>query len=177
MSEHRCRTVTYQEDHRYVEQEGNEGVRKEREDADAVDVAHGHAGNLNDQGDHAVDDSTSRGVVVKRNEGIHLELGGAQHALDHDETQSLENDTTALVYTAQVSRQAMGIRAGSARAPVVRTDEADQVELDLAKGSNNDTKDNNAHVSKDLHVWRGNAESPCGEQGDNGVGGLQHLNE
>lgn len=92
---------TYQEDHRHVEQEGNKGVGKEGEDADAVDVAHAHARNLNEQGDDAVDDGTSRGVVVEGNKGVHLELGGAQHALDHDETQSLEDDTTALVYNTQ----------------------------------------------------------------------------
>lgn len=95
------RGFTYQEDHRDVEQEGDEGVGKEREDADAVDIGHAHARDLNKQGDHAVDDSTSRGVVVEGNEGVHLELGGAQHALDHDETQSLEDDTTALVYNTQ----------------------------------------------------------------------------
>jgi hypothetical protein len=92
---------TYQEDDRHVEQEGNKGVGKEGEDADAVDVAHGHARDLNDQGDDAVDDSASRGVVVEGNERVHLELGGAQHALDHDEAQSLEDDTAALVCRTQ----------------------------------------------------------------------------
>lgn len=90
---------TYQEDHRHVEQESDEGVRKECEDADAVDVGHAHAGDLNEQGDNAVDDSAGRGVVVEGNKRVHLELGGAQHTLDHNETQSLEDDTAALVYT------------------------------------------------------------------------------
>lgn len=92
---------TYQEDHRHVEQEGNKGVRKKGEDADAVDIGHAHARGLNEQGDDAVDDGTSRGVVVEGNKGVHLELGRAQHALDHDETQSLEDDTAALVYNTQ----------------------------------------------------------------------------
>jgi hypothetical protein len=89
--------VTYQEDNRHVQQEGNKSVGKECEDADAIDVAHGHAGRLNKHGDNTVDDSTSWGVVVERDQRVHLELGGAQHALDHDEAQSLENDTGALV--------------------------------------------------------------------------------
>lgn len=92
---------TNQEDHGDVEQEGNKGVRKEGEDADAVDIGHAHAGHLNEQGDHAVDDSTSWSVVVEGNKRVHLELGGAQHALDHDQTQSLKDDTTALVYNTQ----------------------------------------------------------------------------
>lgn len=95
------RGSTYQEDNRHVEQEGDKGVRKEREDADAVDVGHAHARHLNEQSDHTVDNSTSRGVVVEGDKRVHLELGGAQHALDHDETQSLEDDTTALVYNTQ----------------------------------------------------------------------------
>lgn len=76
---------------------------------------------------------------------------------------------------AQVSRGRTAKEAS--KRPESRTDEADQVELDLAKGSDNDTKDNDTDVSKHLHVWRGNAESPGGEQGDDGVGGLQHLDE
>lgn len=65
----------------------------------------------------------------------------------------------------------------ASKIPQSLTDETDQVELDLAKGSDNDAKDNDTDVSKHLHVWRGNTESPGGEQGDDGVGGLQHLDE
>lgn len=79
---------------------------------------------------------------------------------------------------AQVSRRPTATEVGPAsERGQSRTDEADQVELDLAKGSNNDTEDNDADISKHLHVGRGNAESPGGEQGDDGVGGLQHLDE
>lgn len=53
-----------------------------------------------------------------------------------------------------------------------RTNEADQVKLDLAKGSNNNTQDNDAHISEHLHIGRGDTESPGREEGDNGVGGL-----
>lgn len=91
------RGLADEEDDGDVEQEGDKGVGKQGEDSDAVDVGHAHAGNLNEQGDDAVDDGTSRGVVVEGDKGVHLELGGAQHALDHDKTQCLEDDTAALV--------------------------------------------------------------------------------
>lgn len=88
---------TYQEDDRHVQQERNECVGQECEDANAVDVAHGHARNLNEHGDHAIDNSAGRRIVIQRDERVHLELGGAQHALDHDETEGLEDDTATLV--------------------------------------------------------------------------------
>lgn len=87
----------YQEDHRNVQQECNKGIGQEREYADTVYVAHSHTWDLDDHGDHAVDNGAGRGVVIQGDKGVHLEFGGAQHALDHDETEGLENDTTALV--------------------------------------------------------------------------------
>lgn len=93
---------TYQEHDRHVQQERNKGVGQEREKTDAVDIAHGHTRNLNKHGDHTVDNGAGRSVIVQRDEGVHLELGGAQHTLNHDETESLENDTAALIYV-QVS--------------------------------------------------------------------------
>lgn len=98
LSGHGLQIITYQEDNRHVQEEGHKGIRKQREKTDVVDVAHGHAGGLNKQGDHTVDYGARRSVVVQRHQRVHLEFGGAQHALDHDEAKSLKDDTAALVY-------------------------------------------------------------------------------
>lgn len=60
---------------------------------------------------------------------------------------------------------------------VIRTDETEQVELDLSERGNDNTKYNDADISKHLHVGRGNTESPGGEQSHDSIGGLEHLDE
>lgn len=69
---------------------------------------------------------------------------------------------------AGVVEKGLGAPGGGGR----RTNKADQIKLDLAKGSNDNTQNNNANVSEHLHVGRGNAEGPGREQGDDSVGGL-----
>lgn len=53
-----------------------------------------------------------------------------------------------------------------------RTQEADKVELDLAKGGNHHAQDDDTDVSEDLHVRRGDAKGPGREQCDDSIGGL-----
>ena len=86
----------YQENNRDVEEESHEGVHQKGEDAERPDVVHGHARNLDEQCDNAVDGRAGGGVVVDGDQGIHLELGGAQDALHHDEAQGFGDDTTNL---------------------------------------------------------------------------------
>lgn len=58
-----------------------------------------------------------------------------------------------------------------------RTEETDQVELDLAKGGDNHAEHNDADVSEDLHIGRGDSESPGREQSDDGIGGLFQIRQ
>lgn len=68
-----------------------------------MNVTHGHAGRLDEESDNTVDQGAGGRVVIQRHEGVHLEFGRAQHALDHDQAEGLENDTAALVCGALVS--------------------------------------------------------------------------
>lgn len=143
----RERSATHQEDNGDVEQESDQGVAKERESADAVDIGHGQAGEFAEQTDNTVHDGAGRGVVVQRNKRVHLELGGAEQTLDHDEAHGLENDTAGLV------------------------EETDHVELDFTERGNDDTDDDERDVAEGLHVRGRNTERPGSEQhGDRGRG-------
>ena len=145
--------IAYQKHHRSVQQESHQGVSNESHNTKRVDVVHGHAGDIGEEGHNAVGDGTGGGVVVERDKRVHLELGGAEETLDHDQTQGLEDDTGDL------------------------DDEAEHVELDLTEGGDHDTDDDDRHVAQGLEVGRGNAEGPSGNQGRDSVGGLQHLDE
>ena len=138
-----------QQDDGGVEEEGNQGVGNESTESEAVDVAHGDAGKIGEEGDDTVGHGTGGGVVVKRDQGVHLELGGAKETLDHDETEGLEDDTGDL------------------------DEETDHVELDLTEGGNHDTEHDHQHVAESLHVGGGDTESPGGQKGRDGVGGLE----
>lgn len=91
---------TYKEDNSDVQHEGDHGIQYQGDKADAVNVTHGHAGHFDEEGDDTINQGACRRVIVKGHEGVHLELGRAQHALNHDETEGFENDTAALVYIA-----------------------------------------------------------------------------
>ena len=54
-----------------------------------------------------------------------------------------------------------------------RTNETEQVESDLPKGSNQDTKHNDADVAEDLEIGRRNAKSPRCQEGDDSIAGLR----
>lgn len=104
---------TYQEHDSDVQHECNNGVQDQSEEADAINVAHGHARHLDEEGNDTVDQGACGCVVVQGHKGVHLELGRAQHALDHDETEGLENDTAALVC---IAKSAMGACMAAAEA-------------------------------------------------------------
>lgn len=131
-----------------VEKEGNERVGNESTDSETVDVTHGDAGKIGEEGDNAVGDSAGGGVVVERDQRVHLELGRAEQTLNHDETEGLEDNTGNL------------------------DDETKSIELDLTEGGNHNTENDDHDVAKSLHVGGSDSESPGGQKSDNSVGGL-----
>lgn len=115
--------MAYQQDNGGVKKESNQCVGNESTDTETVDITHGETGSLNEESDDTVSHSAGRGVVVQRNQGIHLELCGAEQTLDHDKAECLEHDTGDL------------------------DEETDHLELDLAERSNDDTDNNERHVA------------------------------
>lgn len=142
------KNITYQKNNRGVKKESNQRVGNESHDTKGVNIVHSHTGDIGEESNDAVGNGAGGGVVVQGDERVHLELGGAEQALDHDEAQGLEDDTSTL------------------------DEEAEHVELDLAKGSDNDTKDNDSDIAEGLEVGRGNSEGPGGEESNDSVGGL-----
>lgn len=142
------RTKIYQEHDRDVQQEGAKTVQEEGEEANVVNLVHGDLGNLPDKSDSQVHDSADGGEVVDGYQRVHLVVGGAEQALDHGETQGLEDDTSNLV------------------------DDTNPDELDLSDRGNDDTNDNDGDVEEDLQVGLGNTKSPSGQQHGDGGGGL-----
>ena len=110
---------TYQKHNRHVEQESAGAVEEEGEQANVVNIVHAHPGGLPDEGHRAVDEGAHGGEVVEGDQGVHLELGGAQEALHHGESEGLKGDASDLV------------------------DDTDPDELDLAERGNDDTNDDN----------------------------------
>lgn len=110
--------ATYQEDNGNVQHESDHSVGQEGKQSNVVDVAHGHLGNFEEKSSNTVHNSANRSKVVERDKRVHLEFRRAQQALNHDQANSLEDDTTDL------------------------EQEADKDELDLTKGSNDNTDDN-----------------------------------
>ena len=142
---------TYQEDDRNIEKEGDTGVGEESEATDAVDVAHCEDGQLSEDQNEGVHDGAGRSVVVERNKGVHLELLGAQNALNHDQTGGLEDDTSDL------------------------EEEANHDELELAERGNDDTEHDEGDVAENLEVHGRNAHAPSCEQDGDGSRGLFKL--
>jgi hypothetical protein len=140
--------ISYQKNNRGIKKESNQRVGNESHDTKRVNIVHSHAGDIGEESNDAVGDSAGGSVVVQGDEGVHLELGGAEQALDHDETQSLEDDATTL------------------------DEETKHVELDLAEGSDNDTNDNDGDIAKGLEVGRSNSKGPGGEESHDSVGSL-----
>lgn len=116
-------------------------------------MVHGDVGEFQEQSNGTVHDSTNGGEVVQRDHGVHLEIGGAEQTLHHDQTGGLENDTTNL------------------------EQETDHVELDLTEGGNDHTNHNDGDVGQNLHVGRGHTHTPGCEENSHGGCGLEHLDE
>lgn len=139
---------TYQEHNRHVEQESAGTVEEEGEQANVVNIVHGHPGDLPEEGHHAVDEGAYGGEVVKGDQGVHLELGRAQEALHHGESEGLKGDASDLV------------------------DDTDPDELDLAERGDDDTNNNNRDVEEDSEVRLGDTKGPAGEKNRDGRGSL-----
>lgn len=145
--------ITYQEDNRNVQHESDHGVGQESKQSNVVDVAHGHLGDFEEESSDTVHNSADRSKVVEGDKRVHLELSGAQQALNHDQSNSLEDDTTDL------------------------EQETNEDELDFTKGSNDDTDDNSRDVHKHLQVDRRHSQSPGSEQDSDGSSGFEHLDK
>lgn len=150
---HLNRVITYQEDDGNVEHKGAETVEEESEEADVVNLSHGDLGELPDQGNDSVHDSADRSKVVEGHQGIHLEVGRAQQALDHGESEGLEDDTGNLV------------------------DDTNDNEVDFAHRGNDDTDDNGGDIEELLQVRLRHAQGPTRDQNGDRRGGLEHLDE
>lgn len=133
-----------------VEGKGDTGVGEEDEDANAVEVVEGLK-SLNEGEDERVDDGTDGGVVVERDNGVHLEA--VEEDLDHDKTRGLEHDSGTLA------------------------DEADHLKVELAVGgkgaADRDHQDNGKKASVGLLELEGKRD----EENGNGVERLEHLDE
>lgn len=116
-----------------------------------MDVAHCELGQLSEDQNEGVHNGAGRSVVVERDKGVHLELLGAQNALDHDQTGGLEDDTSYL------------------------EEEADHDKLKLSEGRNDNTEDDEGDISEDLEVHRCNAHAPSCEQDSDRGGSLCEL--
>jgi hypothetical protein len=145
------RSLANQEHNRHVEHESNERVRKQGKTTNTVDVLHGELGELSEEQHKAVHASASWGVVVERDEGVHLELGGAQQALHHDQTDSLEGNAAGL------------------------EQETSHDELDLSHGGNDHTNDDEGNIAQGLHVQGSDTEDGGGNQDSDGHGGLEGI--
>ena len=147
VSRHSLGRKTHQKHHRHIEQECNSCVCQKSETTNSVDICHRHVGNLAKQADNAVHKSASRSVVVEGNEGVHLEFGGAEKSLDHNQSDSLKDDATTLVQ------------------------ESSQDELDFTKRGDNDTNDDEGDVAESLHIWWCNPKTPgCNKDSYGGCG-------
>jgi len=140
--------LTYQENDGDVQSECDHGVGEEWEVANVLDVCHGQLWNLKEESSDTVHNSASWSEVVKGDKRVHLELGRRQKALNHSETNSLEDNTGDL------------------------EEETSEDKLDLAKGGNDNTNNDQRDVSKSLEVWWGDAHSPGSEKDSDWSGGL-----
>lgn len=57
------------------------------------------------------------------------------------------------------------------------TEESKHIELDLAKRGDGHTNHNQEHIAQCAEVSLGDTESPGGQQGHDGIGGLEHLDK
>lgn len=147
------KTVTYQEDNRHVEHESAEAVKEESEETNMVNLCHGALGNLPGQGHSTVHDGANGGKVVEGNKRVHLEVGRAQQALNHGETQSLKDDASNL------------------------EEDTNCDEVNLSQGSNDDADNDGRDVEELLQVGSGYTKNPSRYEDSNRRSGLEHLDE
>lgn len=146
---HHGKDQTYQEHNRDVQGERNESVEHENNVSDLLDIGPAHVGHLNEQADDSVHDGASGRKVVERDKRVHLELGGREELLHHDQTGGLECNTGKL------------------------EEETGHDKLDLAVGGDDHTEDDEGDVAESLQVERGDAHNPGCQEDSNGRGGLE----
>jgi hypothetical protein len=146
-------TDTHKEDDRNIEHEGAHTIQEEGEEADMVDLGHGDLGDFPGQGHHEVHGGAHRSEVVNRDQGVHLELGRAQKALDHGKTESLAGDTDKLV------------------------NDTNPDKLDLADRGNDNTNDNGGNIEEDLQVRLRHTKNPAGNENSDGSGSLVKVSK
>lgn len=140
---------TYQEHNGDVQGERNESVENENNVSDLLDIGPAHVGHLDEQAHDSVHDSASGRKVVERHKRVHLELGGREKLLHHDQAGGLECNTGKL------------------------EEETGHDELDLAVRGNNHTEDDEGDVAEGLQVERGDTHDPGCHKDCNGSGGLE----
>jgi hypothetical protein len=141
-------SLANQEDNGNVEEEGSHSVGKENPETDIVNLNHLHLWNLPDESNAEVHDGADWSKVVEGNQWVHLVFGRGEEALDHDETNGLEHDTTGL------------------------EEESDEHKLDLSEGGDDDTDDNEGDIEENLEVWLRDTEGPGGNQNGDWSSGL-----
>lgn len=152
LQRHQTRS-TYQENAGNVEHEGDDCIEEKHSVASLGQVLNHELGNLGGDSHDKVHDCTDRGVVVKTNKGIHLHPLGAQHDLNHDEPNGLEDGTGDLVQKTHHGK------------------------LDLASAGKTNAKDNNEDVKELVEAGVGDAPDPGAEKNGDGGRCLEHLDE
>src|SRR5436305_15228288 len=109
---------------------------------------HMHIGYLEIQRDQAVHDGADRSKIVERHQWVHLVFCRTQQSLDHYQTNGLEHESTELV------------------------EEASEVELDFAKGRDDDTDHDDGYVKEHLQVELGETETAASQENSNGASSL-----
>lgn len=111
-------------------------------------MAGGDIGHLGKDTDDKVHDGTDGSKVEERDEGVHLVLGAAEQALHHEQTGRLEDDAAGL------------------------EEDADEDEVYLAKGGNNNTDHDDGDVEEDLEIGGRKAHCPRNKEHADGRAGL-----
>ena len=143
----------YQEHDRDVQKECYHSVGDQDAKTNPVDIAHMHGGHFDDERCDTIHDGADGCKVVQGHKRIHLELCGAEEALNKRQPNGLKDDTTSLV---EESRQNKG---------------------DFTIGRNHDTNDDEGNIAEGFHAWRRNSKRPCRQKHGNWCSGLEDVND
>jgi hypothetical protein len=145
--------LAYQEHHADVQQEGNHRVEDEDGESHILDLHKLHLGHLHHSSDNPIHDRTNGRKIIQTDQRIHLELCPTQQLLNHHQPHRFKYDPSTL------------------------EQESNQHELDLADGGDHDANDDEADIAEGFERGLGDAHAPAGEQGDDGHGCFEHLDE
>lgn len=143
------RIFSYQEYDRNVQHECAHGIGQKGPESNIVEIAHGHGWNFPEKCDAEVHDGTNWSEIVEGYQWVHLELGRAEKSLDHDNSNSLEDDTSNLEQNTNDNK------------------------VNFSNGCDHNTDNNEGDVEEGFHVWFGNSKGPTGEQDCDRSGSLQ----